>query len=209
MFSLFAGCYEYATRKEEIHVLIIGLDRSGKTLTLERLKALYTDTPSIDADKLLPTVGLNIARFNYRKSPLVFWDLGGQAGLRSIWDKYFAEAHAIIFVIDASEQHRFDEVKSVLNKVMQHKDLQGAPLLVLANKQDAPGAMAAIEIRERLGLLGGRHDIVVGNGNGSGRVVDVQPSSALDGDGLTTGVDWVFEKIKKSHRLDVLRKRVG
>jgi ADP-ribosylation factor related protein 1 len=209
MFSLFAGCYEYATRKEEIHILIIGLDRSGKTLTLERLKALYTDTPSIEADKLLPTVGLNIARFNHRKSPLVFWDLGGQAGLRSIWDKYYAETHAIIFVIDASEQHRFDEAKIVLNKVMRHRDLTGAPLLVLANKQDAPGAMAAIEIRERLGL--GRDDVnsLNGNGSGGGRAVDVQPSSALDGDGLATSVDWVLEKIKKSHRADVLRKRVG
>jgi hypothetical protein len=69
--------------------------------------------------------------------------------------------------------------------------------------------MAAIEIRERLGL--GRDDVssINGNGNAGGRAVDVQPSSALDGDGLATSVDWVLEKIKKSRRLDVLRKRVG
>ena len=37
------------------------------------------------------------------QAPLIFWDLGGQAGLRSIWDKYYAESHALIFVVDSSE----------------------------------------------------------------------------------------------------------
>ena len=33
---------------------------------------------------------------------LIFWDLGGQPGLRSIWDKYYAESNAILYVVDAS-----------------------------------------------------------------------------------------------------------
>ncbi len=33
---------------------------------------------------------------------LIFWDLGGQAGLRSIWDKYYAETNALIYLIDSS-----------------------------------------------------------------------------------------------------------
>lgn len=32
-------------------VLIIGLDRAGKTTLLERLKTLYTDVPGLEADK--------------------------------------------------------------------------------------------------------------------------------------------------------------
>ena len=35
-------------------------------------------------------------------SACMFWDLGGQTGLRSIWDKYYADSHAIIYVVDAS-----------------------------------------------------------------------------------------------------------
>lgn len=35
------------------------------------------------------------------QAPLIFWDLGGQAGLRSIWDKYYAESHAILYVVDS------------------------------------------------------------------------------------------------------------
>ena len=30
----------------------------------------------------------------------MFWDLGGQKILRSIWKKYYTECHGIIFVID-------------------------------------------------------------------------------------------------------------
>lgn len=199
MFSLIYGLYEYLTRKEELHILMIGLDRSGKTQTLERLKALYTDSPGLSPDKVLPTVGLNIGRFSIHNSPLVFWDLGGAAGLRSIWEKYYAEAHAVIFVVDASDPRRFDESKAVLDKVLRDVALHCAPLLVLANKQDAPGAVAAIEMRERLGIS--RHD--------NGRAVNVQSASAIDGDGLTSGVEWLVDRIKKSHRLELLRRKLG
>lgn len=63
MFSLLSGCFEFMLRKEELHILIIGLDKAGKTTLLERLKTLYTDVPGLEADKVVPTVGLNLANF--------------------------------------------------------------------------------------------------------------------------------------------------
>lgn len=59
----------------------------------------------------MPTVGLNVGRFEAFNTSLVFWDLGGAASLRGIWDKYFAETHGIIFVLDATDPDRFDEAK--------------------------------------------------------------------------------------------------
>ena len=44
MFSLLYGLWEYVFRKEELRVLILGLDKAGKTTLLEKLKvepALY------------------------------------------------------------------------------------------------------------------------------------------------------------------------
>lgn len=38
---------------------------------------------------------------------LVFWDLGGQRELHSLWRHYYAEAHAVIFVVDSSDTERF------------------------------------------------------------------------------------------------------
>lgn len=51
-FSLFYGCYEYMTRKEELHILIVGLDRAGKTTILERLKTLYTPYPGLEPNQV-------------------------------------------------------------------------------------------------------------------------------------------------------------
>ncbi|KAF9600643.1 hypothetical protein IFM89_011226 [Coptis chinensis] len=72
---------------------------SGSTL-LEKLKALYSNLEGLPLDRIVPTVGLNIGRVEASKTKLVFWDLGGQVGLRTIWEKYYDEAHAVIYVID-------------------------------------------------------------------------------------------------------------
>ena len=62
------------------------------------------------SSQVQPTVGLNIGRLDVKNCSIVIWDLGGQAGLRGIWDNYFAEAHAIIWVIDAADTSRLQEV---------------------------------------------------------------------------------------------------
>ena len=49
----------------------------------------------------LPCAGLNIGRIEAGGAAVVLWDLGGAAPLRSIWDKYFAEAHALMCVLTA------------------------------------------------------------------------------------------------------------
>ncbi len=38
MFSLLYGLWEYIFRKEELRILITGLDKSGKTTLLEKIK---------------------------------------------------------------------------------------------------------------------------------------------------------------------------
>jgi ADP-ribosylation factor related protein 1 len=40
-----------------------------------------------------------------------------QAGLRTIWEKYYEEAHGIIYVIDAAAASSFEGAKSTLGKL--------------------------------------------------------------------------------------------
>ena len=47
----------------------------------------------------------------------MFWDLGGQEELQSLWDKYYAESHGIIYVIDSADTERLQESKGAYGMV--------------------------------------------------------------------------------------------
>ncbi|WVY93755.1 hypothetical protein V8G54_032843 [Vigna mungo] len=68
----------YLFSKMELHVLILGIDKAGKTTLLEKMKSMYSNIEGIPPDRIIPTVGLNIGRIEVTNSKLVFWDLGGQ-----------------------------------------------------------------------------------------------------------------------------------
>ena len=57
---------------------------------------------------------MNILKMEALQAKLVIWDLGGQGGLRSIWDKYFDEANALIWVVDASDRVRLRDSQEVV-----------------------------------------------------------------------------------------------
>merc|ERR1712228_1162501 len=84
-------------------------------------------------------------------------DLGGQKQIRSIWSHYFKDTDAIIFVIDSNEPQRIDELKGdnakdELHKLLKHKLLKDAIILIFANKMDLPHSININEITERLQL---------------------------------------------------------
>lgn len=198
MFSLFYGLWKYIFSKTEFHVLILGIDKAGKTTLLEKLKAHYSKLEGLPPDRIVPTVGLNIGRVEVLNSKLVFWDLGGQLGLRSIWEKYYEEAHAVVFVVDAACTLRFEDSKSALEKVLRHEDLRGAPLLILANKQDLAEAVSADELARYLDLK-----------KLDERAYTFEGVSAYDGTGIKESVDWLVEVMERSKRTEMLRIRAG
>ncbi|KAH0458872.1 hypothetical protein IEQ34_011686 [Dendrobium chrysotoxum] len=196
MFSLFYGLWKYMFSKIEFHVLILGVHKAGKTSLLEKLKSIYLNSEGLPPDRIVPTVGLNIGRVEASNAKLVFWDLGGQIGLRTIWEKYYEEAHAIVFVIDASCPSSFEDSKSALEKVLRNDDLRGAPLLILANKQDLPEAVSSEELARYLDLkeLGERLYLF-------------EAVSAYDGMGIKYAIEWLVDAMERSKRTEMLRIR--
>ena len=134
--------------KTEVQILILGLDHAGKTTLLEQMKGIFQRTNGIPLDKIPPTVGLNIGRMDINNCRVIFWDLGGQARLRSIWDNYYAEAHGLMFVVDAADPTRFEEAKRALDSLLCHPELAGIPVLLCANKQDLHEARTVKEIHQ-------------------------------------------------------------
>lgn len=194
---MFYGLWKYVFAKDEFRVLILGVDRAGKTTLLEKLKSIYLKGEGLPPDRVVPTVGLNIGRIEDAKAKLVFWDLGGQVSLRTIWEKYYEEAHAIMYVIDAATASSFEDSKSALEKVIRHEHLRGAPLLIVANKQDLPGAIDEEELAKFL------HKEL------DERPYTFQAVSAYDGRGIKSGIDWLVEQMEKSKRTETLQARAG
>lgn len=89
-----------------------------------------------------------VGKVNVHSARINFWDLGGQAKLRSIWEKYYDDSHALVFVVDSTDRERIQECRETLETVVMNENIQGVPVLMLANKQDVPGAMTLVEIQE-------------------------------------------------------------
>lgn len=112
------------------------------------------------------------------------WDLGGQDSLRSTWQSYYLNAHAVVLVIDSTDRERLPQVKAEMIKLLVNVDLAKAVFLVLANKQDLADAMSAHEISEGLEL----HAI-------KSHEWHIQGACALTGEGLDEGLDWIAARI--------------
>ena len=122
--------------------------------------------------KLVGKIDINRARLN-------FWDLGGQKELHGIWEKYYSECHAIVFVVDSTDKERIEECKETfgnlqhnfiffmlketfsffllkltltfvisIEKIITNNEVEGVPILMLANKQDLPNSLKVEEIKE-------------------------------------------------------------
>lgn len=192
MFSLLYGFWEYLFHKSNYFVLILGLDNSGKTTFLEQARCKFNrDYRRIDLNRVASTVGLNVGRIETGRIVLNFWDLGGQKELQLLWDKYFLEAHAIIWVVDSSDRERLDESVEAFAKIIQNQLLSRLPLLFIINKQDLSTAMKPSEIvdayKKTLELMGNRRFVSI-------------PASALRGYGIGESINWIGDQVKQSPR---------
>ena len=83
----------------------------------------------------------------FQNTKLQVWDLGGQTGLRPYWRCYYQDTNAVVYVIDSADRERLEVARQELELMLQEEELKGAPVLILANKQDLPNAMNEQEVR--------------------------------------------------------------
>ncbi|NXC73041.1 ARL11 protein, partial [Anhinga anhinga] len=145
-------------RKRDARVVMLGLDFAGKSTLLYKLK-------SGQAVETCPTVGFNVESL---QTPchvsFTLWDVGGQGSLRASWPDYLEDTSTLIFVLDSTDTARLPEAAAALEEVLSHPSMAGVPILLLANKQEVPGALAPAELGERLqqGQLVGRRWVLRG-----------------------------------------------
>eukprot|EP00818_Percolomonas_sp_WS_P010978 CAMPEP_0117456432 /NCGR_PEP_ID=MMETSP0759-20121206/11874_1 /TAXON_ID=63605 /ORGANISM="Percolomonas cosmopolitus, Strain WS" /LENGTH=120 /DNA_ID=CAMNT_0005249771 /DNA_START=546 /DNA_END=908 /DNA_ORIENTATION=+ len=115
------------------------------------------------------------------------WDLGGQQSLRPYWRAYYgSNCNAIIYVIDSADKERLGIAKQELFAMLDEPELKDSILMVFANKQDLSGALDEKEISERLGLSKIKN-----------RTWTIFKTSAVKGQGLNEGMEWLVSKLKE------------
>ena len=92
-----------------------------------------------------------------------------------------ARLSTLLFELDLASRSFDDYTRDVLHEVVAAPELAGAALLVVANKQDVPGASPVIELIRELRL-----DTLPRE-----RRWHIQGACARTGDGLFDGLDWV------------------
>ncbi|KAG1934565.1 ADP-ribosylation factor-like protein 9 [Pimephales promelas] len=136
-------------------VLVLGLDGAGKTSLLHCFA-----TGSLEQD-VCPTQGFNAVSINKEELQIEFLEIGGTEKLRDYWRMYLGKARVMVFVVDSSDPERFPLAKRLLHQLLSADPC--LPLVLLANKQDVPGARGVTDLYEALdlGTVGDGHRLSV------------------------------------------------
>mmetsp|Transcript_123253 Transcript_123253/g.213801 ORF Transcript_123253/g.213801 Transcript_123253/m.213801 type:complete len:200 (-) Transcript_123253:120-719(-) len=165
------GTFHVLEDEPEKRVLMLGLDAAGKATMLNQLKL----------DEVInSTVGFNVESFRFANMNFTVWDCGSQDKIRPFWSHYYRGTEGMIFVVDSSDKSRIEEASTVLAGLLAEEAIHGVPLLVLANKQDLPGALNVDEITEKLKLR-----------KLKGLQWSVQPTCGTEGHGLHDALGWL------------------
>lgn len=137
-------------------VLVLGLDGAGKTSLLHRLAS-----GGLEQD-MQPTQGFNAVSINREDMHVEFLEIGGKEELRPYWQKYMSRALLLVFVVDSSSPQLFSVAKRHLHELLTSDP--SLPLMVLANKQDLPGACSITDLHDALSLseVGDRRLFLIG-----------------------------------------------
>jgi small GTP-binding protein len=178
MFHLAQNFYNWVQVRREyrVSITVLGLHNAGKTSIVNIIRGA-------PGSSVAPTMGFNKEDVELGNLKLTFFDLGGSPKIRNTWGNYYARAHGIIFVVDASDPNSFEECKKVFDEATAHALLASKPILILANKNDVIGCIDVLGVRAALGL----------SANSSS--LRLQSCSATSKPSIDEGSDWLFQAI--------------
>ena len=171
----------FGNKKREANILCVGLDNSGKTTIINKLKPEKTQTTDI-----VPTVGFAVEKLALPNLSFTVFDMSGQGRYRNLWEHYYKDAQAIIFVVDSSDKLRMVVAKEELDLLLQNGDLRTKriPILFFANKMDLRDSLTPVQVSNACKL----EEL-------KGKPWHICASNALTGAGLHEGLEWLTEQV--------------
>lgn len=169
--------------KKQVSILVVGLDNSGKTTIIEKLKPQKGRVSEV-----VPTVGFTVGEVTKGNLSFTVFDMSGAGRYRTLWEQYYRDAMAVIYVLDCSDRLRMCVAKDELDQMLGNRDMKRRiPLLFLANKMDIPNAVGPVEVAQALRL----HDI-------KDKPWQIFATNAITGQGLDRAIDWLADLLQQS-----------
>ncbi|CAK4119204.1 unnamed protein product [Aphanomyces euteiches] len=171
-------------KKQSVRILVVGLDNSGKTTLINHLKP-----KKLQSHEVAPTVGFQVEEFSKNNLSFTVFDMSGQSRYRSLWENYYADVQAIIFVMDSTDTIRMCVARDELEQIVGHKDLASKkiPILFFANKMDLAHSLTPVECMGQLEL-----DKL------TNKTWHITASNAITGAGVEEGIQWLADQLSKS-----------
>jgi len=123
-------------------IVVMGPFRSGKTTFIRALSERFTSV-----DRLGATIAIEHGTVDYGGYRADIFGIPGQERFSPLVEKMGLSASGIMIVVDSSKRDAMEEVIEMVNKI-RNKNI---PYVIVANKQDLPGAMSEYEIKEKVG----------------------------------------------------------
>lgn len=143
--QLVNGCKTEIIRR----ILVLGLSGVGKSSILSTAKA------DKEKPEVKPTEGFNVICLQKPNMTLNIWEIGGSDRVKPFWTNFIQNTDLLVFVVDSSEASKISAAKEEFNNLIPDERLHGVPVLLLANKQDIPGAKSPAEVEKLFGSEGG------------------------------------------------------
>ncbi|KAH7148014.1 ADP-ribosylation factor family-domain-containing protein [Fusarium sp. MPI-SDFR-AT-0072] len=175
---------------EPIAIGVIGLRSAGKTTIVHKLSGNQEPAmPSVESESPFHET-VEITPVFQGNQQFKLFDYAGNPHWRPCWRSFMSRLQGVVFVIDSTDREALQEARVELVGLLKEEMLERQPFLVLANKQDDPKAMSVAKLTEYLDIQQYLEEA---------SKCRVQPTSALTGEGLAAGLEWVRNALKE-HR---------
>jgi len=132
---------------------------------------------------MLLFAAMNVESVKHGAAVLHIWDVGGQEQLRPHWSHHLAGTQGLVFLVDSADTDRFAAAAAELASVVVAPELEGVPVLVVANKADQPAAASVDTLKEAMAL-----ETML-----SKHTWHLAVASASKGDGLDAALEWLVD----------------
>ena len=126
----------FPSLRRDMQLIVTGLNGAGKSTLLRQLHLG-------EVQQLPVAISFTVECIWHEKVSIRSWDVGGTDKIRPLYRNFFDGAHAVVFVVNASNQEQLPHAKREIERLMAEPELADVKLIVLVlHKQHGRAAIS-------------------------------------------------------------------